>query len=226
MRSAGADYMDGDNFDLDSPENIKAYNYLRELYKTIPENSLSDSQDTQFKKFYNNDIAYLIEDAAPIIQAKNSNAASADQLISVELPTFEEDGVKSNVIVGSVFYSVMNSSKNQELGEKFIRHMLKEEYQYGYLQTEYRVPVLKSVLSSETIETEEFHWSIMESFLKPFQDDTYSFESGIPSFSINSDRIWREWVAFYEDVLKEAASVEDVEKLAAEVNQKLNGIQH
>lgn len=223
MRTGGGEYIDQDeNFDLTSEANIKAYQMIRDLSSTAPARSFNYSQEQLFRKFNENDVAYAIEGIDPIVLANQLNTASKDYIVTSELPRYKENGVKANVLVGSVYYSVMESSEQKDMAEKFIKHMLKPEYQYEYLEKLYRLPVLNEALTSETIKDEKYHYSLMKNFLDPFINDDYVFNGGIPSFKINTDKIWKKWVSYMDDIYEKPDT--SIATLAAKYNGELNAI--
>jgi ABC-type glycerol-3-phosphate transport system substrate-binding protein len=122
MRLAGGDFADDNGgVTLDSPANRKAFDMMQRLNNTAPRNSHGKTYTNDvFNYFYENKIAYMLEGSSLATRAPEECDYSV-----VELPVFAgADGIKSNVVVGTAYYSVPAHSKKQDLSKKFI-----EQYQ-------------------------------------------------------------------------------------------------
>jgi len=227
MRTAGGEFIDADyNFLLNSAANIKAFKMMRDLQKTSPLNSIQATNEvTIYNYLSNNDAAYLVDNVDAIINSKSKPAEG--QLVMSEIPTFKPAGgvsyKKSNVLVGTVYYSIMKNSKNKELATKFIKLMLKDENQKSYLKTEYRIPVIQNVFNSEDIKTEEYHYNEMKVLYKCLNDKNQVFNGGIPSLEKNTGLVWEEWDSFMGKVF---TSSTDIKTLADISNDSLNAIKN
>ncbi len=203
MRAAGGEFLNANgDFNLASPENQKAFAMLRKLVKTSPVNSIYDLEtNDQFARFNRNEAAYLIDGIDPI--TRSVGMPSEGKIVTAEIPVFKGMEKKSNLVVGTVYYSVAQRSEKKDIAEAFIKHLLKPEYQKEYLKTQLRIPTVTEVLESADITGAQYSYPLMQNFLKPFQDESYDFRGGIPSFDKNTANIWGKWEAFiikvYED---------------------------
>ncbi len=221
MRAAGGDLLNqGGGFDLTSPANKKAFAMLRALVKTSPDRSIYDLEtNDQFARFNRNEAAYLIDGIDPI--TRSVGMPSENKIVTAEIPVFSGAEKKSNVVVGTVYYSVAKRSEKKDIAEAFIKHLLKPEYQKEYLKTQLRIPTVTAVLESADITAAEYSYSLMQNFLKPFQDESYDFRGGIPSFDKNTGNIWSKWETFiiklYEDT-----DGRSLDQLLADYSNELN----
>ena len=201
MRTAGGDFVNENGvINMDTPENAKAFQMMRDLNATAPKGAINAAnEDAIWELFFNSKAAYIVDGIDTITRTVNYNFEEGD-VISVALPTFQQNGVKSNVLVGSGYYSISKTSKNKELALKFIKHLLSENVQLGMLQEDMRVPARVSVLEGDAIK-QLSNYAKMTPYLIPFTDSEYSFNGAIPSFIDNPVQIWEKWVSFSKKLL-------------------------
>ena len=219
MRSAGGAMFDEgqDKFVLDSAENQRAYDMMRALNAVSPAGSInyqyvSELVDTVFNGF----AAYMVEGLDFVIRSDGKSYES--DMIVAELPMFKGVETKSNVLTGTVYYSIMQKSKQKELGEAFIKYMLRDWVQMQCLENGFRVPVVKDFLAGEDIK-EANNYSRMAPFFKPFIDASYNFSGGIPSVPKNASLVWDTWYDFIQDLY---LTSEGVASLSGRYNTEIN----
>ena len=203
MRTAGGEIADDyGNFYLNSEANEKAFSMMRELGKTAPKGSYSvTTEGALFDLFYKGLAAYTVEgiDVPLTISTGAYPDTKAEDLLVVSLPTFAENGVKSNVVCGSMHMSVLKKSKNQEMGQKFIQYILSDESQMKLFEMCYRSPArqdLYAVLEEENSQT----YQLLKAYCDMLSGEEYVFEGTIPCFENNPSKIWELWHSFMDRV--------------------------
>ena len=224
MAPAGGDYLDdAGDFILNDEKNVKAFDMMRQLGETAPDNSLGiNDENTLFRYLTNGNAAYIVEGISPF--TVTATDAQRKNLITVELPTFKTGGVKANVMCGTVYYSIVESSENKDLAQDFIELLLTEEYQKLMMEIDYRVPTNSAVFESEEIQTEQYHWSIMEPYCKPFSDESYTVVPGVPGFNNNQANIWSTWNSFLRNAVRSANDIAAVRDYANAANTQINEV--
>ncbi|GHV00238.1 hypothetical protein FACS1894211_07130 [Clostridia bacterium] len=218
QRTAGGEIStDNQTMVMNTPANEKAYQMLRDLSKTAPKGALESSNEeviwTQY--FFPNKAAYIVDGIDPIVRAGYFDGAG--KIVPAELPTFKGSGVKSNVLVGTGYFSIVSKRNKTDYGtaQEFIRFLMKKENQIRLLNADIRVPTRKSVLESDAVKDMD-DAAIKEPFIKPIIDPSYSFNGGIPSFLKNPATVWSKYDYFLDDVFKKdtaiSALLTDVQK--------------
>ena len=204
MASAGGDCADnyGEVY-LNSPENVKAYEYMRELWKTTPEgNKSASSLGVIFSMFYEGKAAYSFMHPEAISYTVSNGAypnCKMEDLVWCELPKFEGLEKKGNVTVGGILYAVLADGNNEVAAKKFIEHILSFEAQKKIFDIIGRVPVRKSVLKA--IQEENTDWYKLNSYqVDPFLDESYEINKGIPVFENNTSLCWDAWNGMWQKV--------------------------
>ncbi|MDR1093157.1 MAG: extracellular solute-binding protein [Clostridiales bacterium] len=209
QRTAGGEISeDNTTMVMDTPANEKAYRMMRDLSKTSPDGALNASNEevlwTQY--FFPNKAAYIVDGIDPIVRAGYFDGAG--EIVPAELPTFKEDGKKSNVLVGTGYFSIVAKRNKSDFTkeQEFIRFLLKKENQIRLLDADIRVPTRKSVLNSDEIKAAP-DYDVKKPFVEPIVNSAYSFNGGIPSFLKNPATVWSQYDYFLDDVFKKDASV-------------------
>ncbi len=208
MRSAYGEMVDENGVvEMDTPENLKAFEMMRELSKTSPSGSLSSiNEDAIWELFFNSKAAYIVDGIDTITRVTNYAFEEGD-VISVEIPTFEEDGVKANCLVGTGYYSISKNSTKKDIALKFIKYLLSDSVQLGMMREDMRVPTRLSILNGSEIKTLA-NYDAMQPYLIPFTDESYNFNGAIPAFLDNPVQIWEKWNAFIKRVLSNEGSLQ------------------
>lgn len=223
MRTAGGEILGEDgNIDMDSEENLKAFTLLRELSATVPDGSLNaQNDDALHEYFWNSKGCYIIEGTDIIARRyryEDKFTDIYDDVIAVELPVFEGVNIKSNVLVGTLYFSITKSCKNKELALKFIEYLLSDYVQEKLVESDSRIPIRTSVLEKE-MQKEDGNAQYMDAFFAPVTDDAYDFDGGLPDFERNSGNIWDDWNYFVSKLLGSN------ESLAALIEKAQNDMQ-
>ncbi|MBQ9481878.1 MAG: extracellular solute-binding protein [Clostridia bacterium] len=204
MAAAGGDFADNyGNVYLNSPENIKAYEYCRELYKYTTDGA--DGANTQAdlnSLFYNGLAAYFITDPEivyPIARSGGYAGFNEEDLGWMSVPVFEGVGIKASVDVGCILFAVMQQGKNTAAAKAFVNHLLSYEAQKKEFEIIGRTPVRKSVLRDIKEENSDWYQKNKNS-IDAFLDETVTVNKGIPTLENNSSLCWDAWNAMWKDV--------------------------
>ena len=209
-------------------KNIKAFEMMRELAKTAPARTLQGViGDDLWNKFLNGYAAYIFDGTD--IPSKTYGGAypaiTGEDLVCSELPVFETDGKKSNVMVGTGYYSITKTSKNKEGALAFIKYLLRDDVQVKLMETDMRIPVVKDVLNGEELKKLS-NYAVLESYTAPFTDPEYDFDGAIPSWSLASAKpsaIWEAWDTLIDEILVGTGDIAAaVQKAQAEMEK--NGV--
>lgn len=202
MRNAGGDYVDANgDVNLDSPENLLAYQMIRDLYATAGTSGRVNSATDFNTQFFRNYGVYAIQGAELVTRAYKSTTLDDEDIVLTYLPMFSAKKIHSNTMVGSVFMSVnKNKSKNLEKSTRFIKYLLSEEVQYKFMEMDGRIPVRKSILESETIKSKS-NYNVLEPLLKTYSE--WSFDGMLYGFSNNASHIWESYHAFMSSLFSE-----------------------
>lgn len=204
MKQAGGDYVNenGEPY-LNSPENQKAFEMMVALNETAPKNSEKKANTNDIIQYFRaNNIAYLVEGSSVLTLIGQRDPAYGEVLVR-ELPQFEGVNIKSNVSVGSVYYSIPVHSQKQELAKAFIETLLSDEVQLAAVQLDSRVPAVTTVLNSDAIKTEEYRYSEMQAFYAPYIEDGYTDVEPLHAFENNISLIWDAWRSFVNSVFSQ-----------------------
>jgi len=209
QRTAGGEIStDNVTMKMNTAENEKAFQMMRDLSKTAPDDSINSlNEDIIWNQyFFTNKAAYIVDGIDTIMRAPN--IADAGKIVPAPLPTYKTDGKKSNVLVGSVYFSIVSKSGKSDYSreQEFIRFLMREEIQLKLMAADLRVPTRKSVLGGEEIKKLPTY-TLAQPFLEPITNPEYQFYGGIPSFLKNPATIWNEYAYFLDDVFKTDTSV-------------------
>ncbi len=195
MRNAGGDYVDATGkVALDTPENLLAYQMIRDLYSVAGTSGRVGSAADFNVQFFNNYGIYAIQGAELVSRAYNSSTIDVEDILLTYLPMFSAKKIHSNTMVGSVFMSVnANKAKNLEKSTRFIKYLLSEEVQYKFMEMDGRIPVRKSMLSSETIKTKS-NYNVLQPLLKTYTE--WQFNGMLYGFANNASHIWESYHTF------------------------------
>lgn len=213
IRTAGGEMADSneqvmlaDEKYLDS--NVKALNMMRSLAETTPADSLSlINEDLIWDQFLKNKAAYIVDGIDIITHSTRDdylNYLNPGDIVSAELPVYEADGRRSNVLIGSVYYSITNNCKNYDTALAFLEYLMSEEVQVDVMEYDMRIPCRMDVLEGEAIK-QVSTYSAMQSFLQPIVNEAYVFRGGAPSFSTKGgdvSKIWETWNSAINKVLR------------------------
>lgn len=197
MRQAGGDFADDDgNVTFDSAANRKAFDMMYQLSLTRPDGSQAANEEDILLNnyFYESRAAYVVEGPNCLFNAAGTLAK--DDIISCEMPVFEGVNIKSNVSMGTVYYSIMANSQKKDLAKKFFEVITSEQIQMAIMKYIYAVPTVKSVLAKDELKTDEYHYNALQTTLIPYQDPAYVNVKPLYGFSNNAAQIWDTWLSF------------------------------
>ena len=202
MRTAGGDIGTSDGtVTMDTPENKKAFEMMRAFVATAPSRSINSSTTNEMWNtfLFNDRAAYTIDGNDILTNAEV--LGRRDDFAVAEIPTYEENGIRANVMVGTGYYSISNQTDKYDLCVEFLEYILQPEIQRDFMEATNRLSARKSVLDSQEV-TELSNYADLQVFMKPFQDDTYEFEGGLPTFDNRPADVWDQWNTFITDLLR------------------------
>lgn len=209
MLSAGGAFVDSaGKINLDTPQNVKAFELMRSLSKTGPEGSVTaENEDAVWDFFFHNQAAYIVDGIDVVTRVVNfPDYVKEGDIVTAEVPVWSDGGNKANMMVGTVYYGIPKTSKNQDLAKQFLQYLLSEEIQLKVMESDMRIPVIDTVLNGDKIKTISTY-NAMANFLKPLTDNSYDFSGGLPAFSNNPAQIWERWQTFSNNLLKTDSEV-------------------
>lgn len=222
MRQAGGDFADDDgNVTFDSAANRKAFEMMYQLSLTRPEGSQAATEEDVLlnKYFYESRAAYVVEGPNCLFNAAGTLAAK--DIVSCEMPVFEGVNIKSNVSMGTVYYSIMANSKKKDLAKRYFDVITSEEVQMAIMKYIYAVPTVKSVLAKEELKTDEYHYSDLQTTLIPYQDPSYVNVKPLYGFSNNAAQIWDTWLSFTSRAFTNPAASVSIDSLVKETHDAM-----
>lgn len=216
LRQVGGDFTtsDWEQITFNSPQNVKALTFLRELSKTSPPGSTSLNDEGAIYKMINDGTAcFYVNGSWFISWAKTQDTPG--NIGYAPLPIPDDGGKAANITVGNVLWYTLKSSKNQEAAMEFLRIIAGSEYQKAVCTFSGRIPSNKVVASDE-----EFKKSLPE--LSIFAQ----IAAGEPATTLamypkNGPKIWEAWykvqdITFVSDKPIDAALAE-AQKTAEEL---------
>ena len=211
MQTAGGSFTnEAGEITMNTAENKKAFEMMRSLTKTMPDGAITSvNEDTLWTYFFQNRAAYIVEGIDAVTRTVNYTTISEDDVAVASLPTFENDGVKANMMVGTGYYAISKDSDNIDLAMEFIKFLLRDEIQLMMAEYDMRVPAKRSVLTGDAIKELEVY-DELQVYLEPFTDSEYMMSSGIPSFSNNPVQIWERWKTFIDALLRTDESIDTI----------------
>ncbi|MDR1092936.1 MAG: extracellular solute-binding protein [Clostridiales bacterium] len=203
MGTAKGDFLDANgDVKMNSPENKKAFEMMRRFAETAPANSINATAETGLWRDYlfKNKAAYIVEGIDILTSVQNDADLDIKDYLASELPTFEAGGVKSNVLVGSGYYSISKTCNKKAVALEFIKYLLSDAVQLKVMEADMRVPSMKNVLDSDAIRALP-NYALMRACIDPFNDPDYTFKT-FPGFEDNASEIWEKWDTFSGALLK------------------------
>ena len=176
VRQCGGDFVDGSgNPTFGSAAANRAYEFIRQLAQTVPNNSLLASEDSLHQLFRRGKAAYQIDGPWTLEEVKGNDFATC----RLPLP---EDGVDSNLFIANIVTCLTKSVRNEPLALDFIKHLLSFEQQADIFDCSDRFPTSRTVIEScraEVVAERPYMDTYFEILL---HDD---FTGGVPSFPKN-----------------------------------------
>ncbi|UKS28316.1 extracellular solute-binding protein [Paenibacillus sp. HWE-109] len=181
MKLAGGDYVDGKGAPtLNSPENEKAFEFLRQMNKYNKPGIVSALEEgTFFTAFDKGQIAYQVNGPWVI-------SGCADQKVDCGVAPLPlgPTGKPGNVTIGAAFQAVPAYSKNKEAAFKVIEELMGQKIQQNIADAGVRAPILKSITESDAYKTAQPSLYI---FAKGLQGEVV----GLPTFAGDANKAWQ-----------------------------------
>ncbi|WP_308638639.1 extracellular solute-binding protein [Paenibacillus silvisoli] len=207
MRQAGGDFTTADwsAVTFDSPENLKALTFLRELAKTSPPGSTSMTDEGQFFNLLNSGkVAFAVNGPWHIAWGKQMGCTNCG---FAPLPV-PEDGNTGNVIVGNTLFYALKQSKHPEAALEFLEILASKEYQEMEANATGRLPAnMEAGKNAQLLQTYPE--------LQVFNDIVANEESApLPVYPKNGPQIWEAWYKAQDITLTTDKPIEDALKEA------------
>jgi ABC-type glycerol-3-phosphate transport system substrate-binding protein len=210
MQQVGGGIMKDGKINLNTPENLKALTFIRELAKTSPKGSLSITNESAYvNQIASDKVAYQIEGPWTLTDYP-------EHIITAKIPT-PEAGKSGNILVGTTYYSVMKSSKNIEAATNFIKVLLDDEIQKSAFVANTRISTKSSIINGTYMQT---NTPKIASYIDELKAGNVL--SGLPTFTNNSSKIWEKWSTLMNDIL---GSTKDLNGLLSTVQSDISKLQ-
>ncbi len=182
-RSIGQDFGGGDKVTINTPENIQALQYLRDMDKNMPKGVGNNPDEgplccVGFEQ--QKSIAFVINGS----WAAGGAIANKIDLGVAPLP-IGPNGKPSNTRVGFVYSAVPKASKNKEAAFNVLRTLLGKEVQ-SELASKYTVAVSNQEVQNDSVNVYKDS-PVMQAVMEQLK--TGSFEP-LPVFNKNNAQIW------------------------------------
>jgi multiple sugar transport system substrate-binding protein len=185
MRQLGGDFTNADWSapTFNSPANLKAMTFLRELSKTAPPGSTSLTDEGAFFNMLNHgQVAFGINGPWHIQWGKDNGCDCGFAPLPVPA-----DGKPANVIVGNVLYYALKQGKHQEASIEFLKIIASKEYQE-------MISVLTSRMPSNIEAGKNPELITAVPAIKIFNDIVTNEPAGpLPVYPKNSSKVWEAW---------------------------------
>ncbi|MFC5402148.1 sugar ABC transporter substrate-binding protein [Cohnella soli] len=213
MRQLGGDLTtpDWQKITFDSPANVKALTFLKELSKTAPTGSTAlNDEGALYNMVHHGKAAFGV--AGPWHIAWSATEKCDCGFAPLPVP---EGGKRANVIVGNTLWFVLKQSKHQEAGMEFLRIIASQEYQEKFALASSRMPSNK--MAGENAELIK---AIPQ--LAVYEEIVGNEEAGpLPVYPKNGPKVWEAWYKAQESVLvgdkPVEASLAEAQKTAEEL---------
>ncbi|SFS99939.1 ABC transporter substrate-binding protein [Paenibacillus sp. BC26] len=205
MRQAGGDFTNADwsQVTFNSPENVKALTFLRELSKTAPPGSTSMTDEGQFFNLLNSGkVAFAVNGPWHIAWGKQMGCTNCG---FAPLPV-PEAGHTGNVIVGNTLFYALKQSKHPEAAIEFLTILASKEYQELEANATGRLPA-----NMEAGKNTDLLKAYPE--LQVFNDIVANEQSApLPVYPKNGPQIWEAWYKAQDITLTTDKPIEDALK--------------
>ncbi|REE82637.1 carbohydrate ABC transporter substrate-binding protein (CUT1 family) [Paenibacillus taihuensis] len=207
MRQVGGDFTtpDWSQVTFDSPENVKALTFLRDLAKTSPPGSTSMTDEGQFFNLLNSGkVAFAVNGPWHIAWGKANGCVNCG---FAPLPV-PEAGKTGNVIVGNTLFYALKQSKHPEAAVEFLKIIASQEYQEMEANATGRLPA--NMEAGKNVD-------LLKTYpeLQVFDDIVANEQSSpLPVYAKNGPQIWEAWYKAQDITLTTDKPIEDALKEA------------
>jgi len=193
MRQLGGDLAspDAQTITFNSPENVKALSFLKELSRTAPNGSTAlGDENALYNLVHHGKAAFAVAGPWHISWSQTEKCNCGFTTLPVP-----EDGKRANVIVGNTLWFVLKQSKNQEAGMEFLRIIGSKEYQEKFAIASGRMPSNKlAIANPELVE--------LVPELAVYGEIVGNEQAGpLPAYPKNGPKIWEAWHKAQESIL-------------------------
>jgi multiple sugar transport system substrate-binding protein len=182
-RSVGQDFGSGDKVLINTPENIKALEYLREMDKNLPKGVGNNPDEGPICcKMFEQDksLAFVINGS----WAAGGAIANGVNLGVAPLPV-GPNGKVSNTRVGFVYSAVPKKSKNKEAAFNILRTLLSKDVQ-SEMASKYGVAVSNQEVQNDAANVFKDK-PVMQAIMKQLQGSIFD---PLPVYNKNNAQIW------------------------------------
>ncbi|WP_158602313.1 extracellular solute-binding protein [Cohnella endophytica] len=181
MKLAGGNFVDSKGAPtINSPENVKAFEFLRQMNKYNKPGIVSALEEgTFFQAFDKDQIAYQVNGPWVI-----SGCIEQKKECGVAPLPIGPAGTPGNVTIGAAFQSVPKYSKHKEEAFMVIEELMGDTIQQNIANAGVRAPILKSITESDAYKAAQPELYV---FAKGLQGDVV----GLPTFSGDANKAWQ-----------------------------------
>ncbi|MCQ6561008.1 sugar ABC transporter substrate-binding protein [Paenibacillus mendelii] len=213
MRQLGGDLttQDWQSITFNSPENIKALTFLKELSLTAPSGSTALSDENAL---YN--LVHHGKAAFGVAGPWHISWSQAEKCDCGFTPLPVPDGGKrANVIVGNTLWFVLKQSKNQEAAMEYLRIIASQEYQEKFALATGRMPSNKAAIANPELVNAIPQLTIYGEIVEN------EAAAPLPVYPKNGPKVWEAWYKAQESVLVGGkpidAAIAEAQKTAEEL---------
>lgn len=183
---------DGTQATFNDPRGVKAYDLLRELYRTCdPGIALGEDENKVGGALWANKTAYQI---SATWDAKTGSDLGCDSFYAPIPMCTDEECLAANTTVGNLTLSPLANGPNPELGVAFCAFLATEEAQWQVAKIRgWVLPTLKKVLEDPTVTTYGPYEGYEEKIKVMVQVMLNEELHPTPPFACNASRIWNVW---------------------------------
>lgn len=180
LKGAGGGFTDASgNPDINNSKNVSAFDFIRQMYKYNSQGILTASDETTFLgAFDKGQIAYKVDGLWAIAQEKEQGLDCGYSQIPVG-----PDGKSETIVIGAGFQGVPAYSKNKDAAFKLIEQMISSDFQQNIAKGGLRIPVLKSINSSDSYKKQQ---PALAQFVSGLDGNV----TGLPTFSGDAAKAW------------------------------------
>ena len=205
MMMAGGGFIDGNgDVAFDSPGNIQALSFMRELAKNSPPGAVAGASEGGWWDALNQGkIAYVVD--GPWRLAAGNDLGMDIGYSTLPIPA---GGSAANVTIGAAFYGVPTYAENKDEAFLFLEALIDERVQALHASRQERPPVLQSYSQDA---------DFAASYIATFHETLYGDVSGLPTYKGESNA--RIWDVFHQAMAEAVVTDGDIGEILARAQE-------